>query len=335
MLRVKYEELHAVLCRVLERTGMAPERATRCAALFADATLDGVPSHGLNRVPGFLRTIARGIVDVQARAERIEAHGAVERWNGHRGPGNLNAWDSMARAIALSRQHGVGCVALSNTNHWMRSGSYGWQAADAGALAICWSNTLPNLPPWGASEPRIGNNPLVIAAPRPPAHVVVDTAMSQFSYGALDGYRRRGEPLPVAGGYNVRGELTRDAEEIVASRRLLPIGCWKGSSLAVMLDVLAAALSGGRATWQVPMDADADEGISQVFIAFDAGALGGPAAVAAVVDGIVDHLKAPDDAGEVVYPGERAYRTRMRNLAEGIPVDAELWGQVLNSSILQ
>jgi 3-dehydro-L-gulonate 2-dehydrogenase len=97
----------------------------------------------------------------------------MERWDGRRGPGNLNAHASMARAIALAREHGVGCVALANTNHWMRGGSYGWQAAEAGVIGICWTNTLANVPPWGASEPRIGNNPLVVAVPRADGHVVL------------------------------------------------------------------------------------------------------------------------------------------------------------------
>src|SRR5439155_10919673 len=119
---------------------------------------------------------------------------SLERWDGRRGPGNLNAYESMARAIAMARDHGIGCVALANTNHWMRGGTYGWQAADAGVIGICWTNTLANLPPWGAAEPRIGNNPLVIAVPRRGsggAHVVLDMAMSQFSYGALAAYRLR------------------------------------------------------------------------------------------------------------------------------------------------
>ena len=101
------------------------------------------------------------------------------------GPGNLNAQASMSRAMALGREHGIGCVALGNTNHWMRGGTYGWQAADAGMIGICWTNTLANLPAWGAKMPGLGNNPLVIAVPRPEGHVVLDMAMSQFSYGAL------------------------------------------------------------------------------------------------------------------------------------------------------
>ena len=112
----------------------------------------------------------------------------------------------MARAIALSREHGIGCVAMANTNHWMRGGTYGWQAADAGVIGICWTNTMPNVPPWGGAEPAIGNNPLVIAVPRAKGHVVLDMAMSQFSYGALESYRKRGELLPVEGGFDARGK---------------------------------------------------------------------------------------------------------------------------------
>src|SRR5215207_8077678 len=106
----------------------------------------------------------------------------------------------MDGAMALARSHGIGAIALANTNHWMRGGSYGWQAAEAGMIAMCWTNTMPNLSPWGASDPRIGNNPLVIAVPRPAGHMVFDGAISQFSYGALASYQSKGELLPVDGG---------------------------------------------------------------------------------------------------------------------------------------
>src|SRR4029077_1138876 len=195
----------------------------------------------------------------------VNTSGALERWDGMGGPGNLNAYQCMDRAIALSREHGVACVALASTNHWMRGGSYGWQAADAGVIGICWTNTLPNLPPWGASDPRVGNNPMVIAVPRPKGHVVLDMAMSQFSYGALASYRMRGELLPVDGGFDADGRLTRIPEAIEASNRPLPIGFWKGSGLALMLDLLAALLSGGKATHQITADPDRETMLSQVF----------------------------------------------------------------------
>ena len=172
-MRVPFDELHDTLHRALVAAGMAAGRADLSARLFAEASRDGVATHGLNRFPRFMRMVNRGVVDVRARPHLVTAHGAVERWDGARGPGNLNAHESMARAITLARAHGAGVLALANTNHWMRGGSYGWQAADAGMIGICWTNTLANLPPWGAPDPRVGNNPLAIAVPRAAGHVVL------------------------------------------------------------------------------------------------------------------------------------------------------------------
>src|SRR4051812_40959132 len=216
-MRVPYAKLCDVLQKVLVKIGFETGRAELCAHLFAAASRDGVYSHGLNRFPRFIETIKNGIVDIHAAPELVGARGAIEEWDGRQGVGNLNAHASMSRAISLARLHGVGCVALRNTNHWMRGGNYGWQAADAGVIGICWTNTMPNLPPWGASEPRLGNNPLVIAVPGKDGHVVLDMAMSQFSYGTLEAYRERGESLPVVGGFDRAGELTCDPAAIEAS----------------------------------------------------------------------------------------------------------------------
>jgi 3-dehydro-L-gulonate 2-dehydrogenase len=321
-MRVSYHELYDTLFRALAKTGLAPERAALCARLIADASRDGVESHGLNLVPRLLANIRAGVVDVHARPACASRHGAIERWDGRRGPGNLNAYDAMDGAIALARAHGLGCVALSNTNHWMRGGTYGWQAADAGVIGVCWTNTMPNLPPWGADTPRIGNNPLVIAVPRPEGHVVLDMAMSQFSYGALASYRLRGEQLPVPGGFDREGALTRDPAAIEASRRPLPIGFWKGSGLALMLDMAAALLAGGRATHEIPPEQET--GLSQVFLAFDVAAIAGRDETTRVVDAILADLR-------VRYPGERAFDARRQNLKEGIPVEPSAW-RILESA---
>ena len=326
-MRVPYDELRNTFSRVLETTGFTPDRAALCARLFADASRDGVASHGLNRFPHFIRMIRIGIVDVRASPVRVDGRGALERWDGRSGAGNLNAHECMGRAIALSREQGGGCVALANTNHWMRGGTYGWQAAEAGAIGICWTNTLPNLPPWGASDPRVGNNPLVIAVPRCDGHVVLDMAMSQFSFGALASYRMRGEMLPVAGGFDEAGALTRDPAAIEASRRPMPIGFWKGSGLALMLDLIAATLAGGRATWQVPVGPDAETGLSQMFVAFDVSAHAGVAS--GVADEVIRFTQQPSaSADRVRYPGERTLETRRRSMADGVVVEPSIWEEV-------
>jgi 3-dehydro-L-gulonate 2-dehydrogenase len=325
-MRVAFEELSRVLVAALRETGMAEERASRCGSLFAEASRDGVASHGVDRFPRFMRMIARGVVDVHARPARSGGAGSLERWDGRRGPGNLNAYASMARAIALGREHGIGCVALANTNHWMRGGTYGWQAAGAGVIGICWTNTLANLPPWGAASPRVGNNPLVLAVPRASGDLVLDMALSQFSVGALTAHARRGEALPVAGGYDPQGHPTQDPSAILESGRLLPIGFWKGSGLAVMLDLIAAAVSGGHATHEIPLDPDEETALSQVFIAIDPALLSSRDEIDRLADALVAHLHASD--GAVRYPGERTLETRLINLRDGVPVDEAIWRQI-------
>ena len=334
-MRIPYDELFDGLLRVSLKLGFEPQRARLCARLFADASRDGVYSHGLNRFPQFVRMIRNGTVLVNAEPELVASFGALERWNGKSGVGNLNAYQCMERAIALSRERGIGCVALANTNHWMRGGSYGWQAADAGVIGICWTNTMANLPPWGATDPRVGNNPMIIAVPRAKGHVVLDMAVSQFSYGALASYRMRGEQLPVEGGFDLAGQPTRDPAAIEASRRPLPIGYWKGSGLALMLDMVGALASGGCATYQILADTERETKLSQVFIAIDPFSVDPSSANRAgnaesIADQIVQHLQSPSAGGEgrVRYPGERVLQARRENLAKGVPVEPSIWRDV-------
>ncbi|MCA1790657.1 MAG: 3-dehydro-L-gulonate 2-dehydrogenase [Thioalkalivibrio sp.] len=329
MIRVPYDHLADEFQRVLRAVGFTADRAGTAARIFANASRDGVHSHGLNRFPVFVGTVQKGHVRADARPERIGGSGAVERWDGNLGPGNLNAWTSMERAIELAQEYGVGLVALGNTNHWMRGGTYGWQAAEAGTVGMCWSNTRPNLPPWGAREPRLGNNPLVVGVPRRGgAHVVLDMAMSQFSYGQLESHRLAGRSLPVAGGYDTAGQLTTDPHEIERSGRPLPIGFWKGSGLSLVLDLLAAVLTGGKAVHEITEE---ESGLSQVFLAIDPGRVRSGERDDTIVDEVLAyvHDATPVETdGSVHYPGERSLRTRRESMELGVLVEPNLWAAV-------
>jgi len=331
MNRISFEEVQQTLAAVLRKLGFAANRAETCARLFAETTRDGVYTHGINRFPRFVATIRNGRVDALAEPEVVGRFGALERWDGHRGAGNLNALAAMERAIALGREHGIGCVALGNTNHWMRAGTYGWQAAEAGVIGICWTNTMPNLPPWGGAEPVIGNNPLVIAVPRAKGPVVLDMAMSQFSYGTLESYKKRGQMLPVDGGFDTEGNLTRDPAAIEKSWRPLPIGYWKGSGLAVVLDMMAAMMALGEATHEIPADPLRETSVSQMFVTMNPEALGPAPRAARIADEIVASVvncPAATGHGKVRYPGEQTLRTREENLRLGLPVEPAVWDEI-------
>ena len=163
---------------------------------------------------------------------------------------------------------------------------------------------------------------MVMAVPRADGHLLLDMAMSQYANGKLEIMRRRGDTLSIAGGYDADGNPTCDPGAILDARRALPIGYWKGSALAVMLDVLAAVISGGQSTQEISSQGE-EYAVSQVFIALDATSLVGRDVLNRVVNGVVDDLH---QAGEAVrYPGEGMLKTRQENLQSGIPVDEDQW----------
>lgn len=238
----------------------------------------------------------------------------------------------MERAVAIARGNGIGCVAMRNTNHWLRGGSYGWQAAEAGCVGICWTNAIANMPAWGGREPRLGNNPLIFAVPRKEGHVVVDTAMSQFSFGKIQEYRLRGEELPFYGGYDKEGKLSKDPAAIEQTMNALPIGYWKGSGMAMLLDLMAAVLSGGNSSKHYK-EAGVEYGISQLFIAIDLANITDNPTAERIVNETLDYVHSAtpsEEGGRVYYPGEKTLLTRKENMQNGIPVNDEIWEKVKN-----
>lgn len=232
----------------------------------------------------------------------------------------------------LDHQYGIGLVALGNNNHWMRGGTYGWQAADAGCIGICWSNTCPNMPTWGAKDNHLGNTPLILAVPRTNGeHIMVDCAMSQFSYGKLETMRLAGKQLPAAGGYDENGQLTTDPAAIERSGRVIPIGYWKGSGLSILLDMIATILTNANSVAKIGTFGD-EVGLTQIMIAID------PAKFqsADLTDAIIDTIAADVASSEPVEPGREVrcpgmgeHRSRRENMELGIPVAEEKWSEVL------
>ncbi len=276
-------------------------------------------------------TWIRGEIKPENIAECIESQGAIERWDGHRGFGPLNAKMAMDRACKLAKQYGVGVVALGNNNHWMRGGTYGWQVADNGCIGICWSNTMPNMPAWGGKNKKIGNNPFIFSVPKSNGeHVVVDCAVSQFSYGKIEEAKLKGKQLPVPGGYDEEGKLTTDPAAIEKSWRVLPMGYWKGSGISILLDLISTVLTNANSVQQIGTFGD-EVGLSQIMIAIDPGKFQGAEVTDAIVDELISdiHSSVPVKEGEkVFYPGEIEIGTRKDNMENGIPVIDEVWEQI-------
>ena len=328
MLRVSYDDMVKEFQRVLISRGFSDKNALDAASVFASNSLDGIYSHGVNRFPRVVEYLDKGEINPEVIATCDASFGAIERWNGHRGFGPLNAKQAMDRAVELAKQYGIGLVALGNNNHWMRGGSYGWQAANQGCIGICWSNTQPNMPAWGAKDRRIGNNPFILAVPKSNGnHVVVDCAVSQFSYGKIEEAKLKGQQLPVPGGYDENGNLTTDPVAIEKTWRVLPMGYWKGSGISILLDLISTVLTNANSVQKIGTFGD-EVGLSQIMIAIDPGKFNDTVTTDQIVDDLVVDIKASEpikEGGTVFYPGEIEINTRRDNMENGIPVIEEKW----------
>ena len=330
--RISYEEVKATVKKALLNAGLSEEQAETCATVHASSSADGVESHGLNRVPRFVDYVGKGWINLDGRCKLVGGKGAVENYDGNLGIGIINAQYCMDRAIELAKVHGIGCVTLKNTTHWMRGGTYAWRAAEAGFMSINWINTESCMPAWGSKAPGIGNNPFCIGIPREDGPIVLDMAMSQYAYGKLGVYKLAGKKLPYAGGFDKEGNLTDDPAAIEESMRILPTGYWKGSGMAIALDMAAALMANGLSGDQIDQEGKGSCGnCCQVFIAYDPYLFGTKEEIQKMLNGRVHSINAtePEKAGErVTCPGERTMSTRAKSMMEGVQVDEAVWDEV-------
>lgn len=334
-MRVTFERLEREIERVFRNCGMEASDAALCARIHTQSTYDGVASHGVNRVARFVDYVRRGWVDPKAHPSLERDLGALRVYNGNLGPGILNAIFACDQAMELVDRYGVGLVGMRNTTHWMRGGTYGLYAAQKGYAALCWTNTEAVMPPWGGAECRLGNNPFVLALPNPAGKTpfLADMSVAQYSYGKLQTARLRGEMLPYPGGFDRNGILTSNPMEIEETRRVLPAGYWKGSALAFLLDVLAAALTGGESTAQLDARTRGScGGCSQVFILVDPTRTSSAEFLEELSHRAEIYVKsgAPAPGLETVrIPGEGMGRFHQDCDANGIFVEDSIWEELL------
>lgn len=331
-MRISYNDLKAEFMRVLRKHGMSENKAEQCATIFADTTETGGYSHGVNRFPRFISQLDAGDIKPENDPTLVRSLGALEQWDANHGIGNVIARDMMNQAMKLADQNGIGCVALKNANHWMRGGSYGWQAAEKGYVGICWSNSLGVVPPWGGKETRIGTNPIIIAVPGNPP-TMIDMSTTMFSYGMLEVNRLAGKQLPVEGGYDEQGNLTRDPAAIEKTQRLLPMGYWKGSGLSIVLDMIASLVSGGLAVWEITDILKGEHTVSQIFIAIALHKLIDDETRDEKLKAIEKHIKSAalvNPEQPIRMPCHEFPQYLADNRKNGIPINDTVWQAILS-----
>lgn len=326
-MKVHFDDLKDRLLSILKKYSFEEPEASELALVFTESTFDGVFSHGINRFPRFINDVKKGVVKPGILPEKVNELNALEQWDGLGGAGITNALFCANRSTELASSFGIGSVGLRNTNHWMRGGTYGWKVVRKGYLFMGWTNTLPNMPPWGGTNAALGNNPFVMAIPHKEDPIVLDMAMSQYAYGKLEWHLKNGTDLPEYGGYNRDNQLTKDPAEIIESERILPIGLWKGSAMSLVLDLAAAILSGGNTTSKIGEFPD-ETSLSQVFMSVDVGNYFSAEQLHVLVDETLAYNRKQNP--EARYPGQGSMEHRRIHLEEGVEIPEEVWNEIKN-----
>lgn len=331
-MRIPFDTVKQTIKSALLNAGLSESQAETCAQIHTESSADGVESHGVNRIPRFIIYVKKGLVDIHSKIELVGAKGAVENYDAHRGIGILNGLFCADRVAELAKTHGIGCVALRNATHWMRGGTYAWRMAEKGFISMCWISTESCMPLWGSDEVGVGNNPFCMGVPRKDGPLVLDMSLSQFAYGKIGSYRLQGKQLPFPGGYDKAGNLTTDPASIEETLRILPTGYWKGSGMALAIDLASAAMANGKSGINIGQNSTDS---CQIYIAYDAYLFGKEDAIQKMFNERIDAATAShpiNDGGRVFYPGERALEERRRSAKEGVNVDEKIWEQIKSLS---
>ena len=338
---VEHGRLSAIAIRVLVAAGAAEADAAIVAEHLVDANLAGHDSHGIGMLPQYVRAIARGLLDPRAHAVVEDAGGPILAVDGRRGFGMVVGREGIAAGMARAASLGLAAVALRNAFHVSRVGAYAEQAAAGGLVSIHFVNVVGHAPivaPFRGADPRYMTNPVCIGVPGPggePAFLL-DFATSRVALGKVREARARGDRVPEGFFIDARGRSATDPSALLDPPKgaLLPFGEHKGSGLALACELLGGALTGGGILSSVPF-AEFLIGNNMLSLLLDPAKFPGGAGLARDVARTLAFVKESppaDPALPVLVAGEPAAASRAARLADGIPVAAGTWDDLVKEA---
>ncbi len=321
--------LHAWARDLLVGAGLRADAAELVADTLIAAEARGIKSHGVVRLPIYVQRLERGLVARDPRPTIVRRGGAVAVIDAHHAPGQVAAVYATDLAIALAREHGVGLAVVKRSSHYGAAAYYVQRAAREGMVALTVSNVEPDVVPYGGSVAALGTNPLAFAAPAPDGEdgVVLDMATSHVAMGKVLNARTTSAPLGTGWAVDAEGRPTTDPH---LARSAVPLGGAKGYGLALMIELLAGALSGAGTTHGVHRmydDWDEPQDVGHFFLVIDPEATVGRDAFTTAAHGVVTSLRATPPApgvDRVRVPGDIEAEHERRHAEAGIDLPDHL-----------
>lgn len=318
-------EAHALVEATLTRCRTAPDNAASVARALVNAEADGLKGHGLSRVPSYAAQAKAGKVDGFAAPSLTWPKPAVAAIDANSG----FAFPAIDAAIAVlpqaANQNGIAAASIRRSHHCGAAGYPVERLAEAGLLALMFANTPAAIAPWGGAKGVFGTNPIAFACPLPRrAPIVVDLSVSKAARGNILAAKQKGEKIPADWALDVDGNPTTDPAAGLAGT-MLPLGGAKGTALALMVELLAAGLTGANFATEASSFLDPKgppPGTGQLLIAFDPSAFGGG------VDRFAVLASAIESQPGARLPGSRRLEAREKAARDGLLVGDALVAEI-------
>jgi len=327
--------LRAFAERVLEAAGVPREKVPVVADPLVAANLRGIDSHGVQLLPHYVDQLAAGDVDPRADGRILAESGGCLLYDGQHGLGAVTSTTCCAHAVRLALEHGVALVVAREATHFGAAGYWAEKISAAGLIGIAMCDASPTVPPWQGREGRLGTNPISMAVPKPGGRGwLLDMATTTAAYGRLEKVALEGRTvIPEGWAMDRQGRPTTDLATALQGF-LMPLGGYKGSGLAMLVEILCGALGGGAMATEI-------RGIRQhgrlsrvnhAFLGIDVSRFLPLEEFYARMDWLVAEVKAtPPAAGydEVLVAGDPEWRAEQERRRNGIPIPPGPWAALV------
>lgn len=322
---IQADPLRNYCSKLFQKAGLPEDDAYRNADNLVDADLKGVESHGVSRMPIYLKRLRMGLVNPVARVKVVTESPGTAVCDACNSMGAVAAYRIMEMAINKARNTGISFITACNSNHYSAAGYFAQMALKQDMIGFTASNGPARMAPWGGTEPMFGTSPLAFAIPAGKEMPIIgDMASCVVARGKIILAAKKGQPIPLGWARNKLGEDTTNAQDALEGT-VLPFAGPKGYAIATMIEVFTGILAGSVFTTGIKdMYADFENPTctSHYFGAINVGAFGSVADFKESMDKFIRSAKEnPKAKGieEIFLPGEIELRLKMKRTEEGIP----------------
>ncbi|HTX35715.1 MAG TPA: Ldh family oxidoreductase [Bryobacteraceae bacterium] len=320
---------------ILLAAGVPPHKAALVATTLVATNLRGVDSHGIQLLTFYVDQLLAGEMDPHTEGQVVSESGSCLLFDGQNGIGQWVAETCCGHAVRIAKAQGMAMVVARESNHFGAANWWAQKMRDAGQIGIVMCNASPIVPPWQGRQGRVGTNPICVALPGP---WLLDMATTTVAAGRIFKAMINGQPeIPAGWAFDAQGVPTTNTQDAYKGL-LMPLGGYKGSGLAMMVEILCAVLSGGAMATELGgiRFRGRTVRVSQTFLAIDIARFLPVEEFTKRVEWLVELIKSTPTApgyDEVLVAGEPEWRTEAQRLKEGIPIADGNWDSLVKTAM--